>query len=57
MNDTIEVLNRDYGNKEEKYLYTESDLKNNLNKYEESSMLKFIGFIPIEEFEYYLLAD
>lgn len=56
MNDTIEVLNRDYGNKEEKYLYTESDLKNNLNKYEESSMLKFIGFIPIEEFEYYLLA-
>ena len=57
MNDTIEVLNRDDGNKEEKYLYTESDLKNNLNKYEESSMLKFIGFIPIEEFEYYLLAD
>ena len=56
MNDTIEVLNRDYGTKEEKYLYTESDLKNNLNKYEESSMLKFIGFIPIEEFEYYLLA-
>mgnify|MGYP004465819599 CR=1 FL=1 len=56
MNDTIELLNRNYGNKEEKYFYTEDNLENNLNKYK-NSIVKFRGFIPIEEFEYYLLAD
>ena len=56
MNDTIELLNRNYGNKEEKYFYTEDNLENNLNQYK-NSIVKFRGFIPIEEFEYYLLAD
>ena len=56
MNDTIELLNRNYGNKEEKYFYTEDNLESNLNRYK-NSIVKFRGFIPIEEFEYYLLAD
>lgn len=56
MNDTIELLKRNYGNKEEKYFYTEDNLENNLNQYK-NSIVKFRGFIPIEEFEYYLLAD
>ena len=56
MNDTIELLKRNYGNKEEKYFYTEYNLESNLNQYK-NSIVKFRGFIPIEEFEYYLLAD
>ena len=39
------------------YYYTTEDMKKNLEKYKIVTDVKFIGFIPIEEFEYYLLAD
>ncbi|TKZ36019.1 hypothetical protein [Brachyspira catarrhinii] len=39
------------------YYYTTEDMKENLEKYKIATDVKFIGFIPIEEFEYYLLAD
>lgn len=40
-----------------KYYYTTEDMKENLKRYKESTdFIKFILFIPIEEFEYYLLA-
>ena len=39
------------------YYYTTEDMKKNLEKYKIVTDVKFIGFIRIEEFEYYLLAD
>ena len=39
------------------YYYTTEDMKKNLEIYKIVTDVKFIGFIPIEEFEYYLLAD
>lgn len=44
------------GIKKKNIFITEDNLENNLNQYK-NSIVKFRGFIPIEEFEYYLLAD
>ncbi|TXJ45814.1 hypothetical protein EPJ70_05400 [Brachyspira aalborgi] len=43
--------------KSEKLFYTKEDIKENLQKYNNINATKYLGFIPIEEFEYYLLAD
>ena len=37
--------------------YSKSDIEYNLKLYRNITNVNFIGFIPIEEFEYYLLAD
>ena len=44
--------------KSEKLFYTKEDIKENLQSYNVIiAHTKYLGFIPIEEFEYYLLAD
>lgn len=43
--------------KEDKVFYTKEDIEENLRKYNVIMDTKYLGFIPIEEFEYYLLAD
>ena len=37
--------------------YSKKNTENNLNEYKKSIDVDFLCFIPIEEFEYYLLAD
>ena len=37
--------------------YSKQGTENNLNEYKKSIDVDFLCFIPIEEFEYYLLAD
>ena len=45
-------------NTEKNIHYSKEDTENNFNIYQKyKNYFKFIGFIPIEEFEYYLLAD
>ena len=43
--------------KGDKVYYTKEDIENNLYTYNAIMDTKYLGFIPIEEFEYYLLAD
>ena len=37
--------------------YSKSNIEHNLKEYNKINDIKYLGFIPIEEFEYYLLAD
>lgn len=46
-----------YGYYSTNIYYREGDIETNLNEYKKSIDVNFLGFIPIEEFEYYLLAD
>ena len=46
-----------YGYYSTNIYYREGDIETNLNEYKKSIDVDFLGFIPIEEFEYYLLAD
>ena len=43
--------------KGDKVYYTKEDIEDNLRNYNVITDTKYLGFIPIEEFEYYLLAD
>lgn len=43
--------------KESKMYYKKEDIEKNLYNYNAITDTKYLGFIPIEEFEYYLLAD
>lgn len=43
--------------KESKMYYRKKDIEINLLNYNAITDTKYLGFIPIEEFEYYLLAD
>ena len=44
-------------NKNNKIFYTKEDIEENLQSYNVIAHTKYLWFIPIEEFEYYLLAD
>lgn len=43
--------------KGDKVYYTKENIERNLRNYNVITDTKYLGFIPIEEFEYYLLAD
>ena len=43
--------------KGDKVYYTKEDIERNLRNYNVITDTKYLWFIPIEEFEYYLLAD
>ena len=45
-----------YGYYSTNIYYREGDIETNLNEYKKSIDVNFLGFIPIEEFEYYLLV-
>ncbi len=54
--------NLNYAQKLDKYknykiFYSKKDIEKNLEIYNKINATKYLGFIPIEEFEYYLLAD
>ena len=54
--------NLNYAQKLDKYknykiFYSKKDIEKNLRIYNKINATKYLGFIPIEEFEYYLLAD
>ena len=46
-----------YGYYSTNIYYQEGDIETNFNEYKKSIDVNFLVFIPIEEFEYYLLAD
>lgn len=56
---TNDFLNyRKLRQKEDKVYYIKEDIEKNLRNYNAmTDNIKYLGFIPIEEFEYYLLAD
>lgn len=55
---TNDYLNyRKLEQKEDKVFYTKENIEKNLHSYNVIADVEYLGFIPIEEFEYYLLAD
>ena len=58
-NNSLNYIKKKIGDKyTTNFHYSKIETELNLNEYKESiDVVDFLGFIPIEEFEYYLLAD
>lgn len=59
-NDNLNYIKNKFGNLNVEISYTKGNIEDNLRSYSfitNTNNTKYLGFIPIEEFEYYLLAD
>ena len=56
-NSHLNYFAKKYYSDNSNFHYSEEDIEYNLNLYKRLMDIKFLGYIPIEEFEYYLLAD
>ena len=57
-NDNLNYIKKERSDKySTNFYYSKEDIESNLRDYNVMADTKYLGFIPIEEFEYYLLAD
>ena len=56
-NSYLNLIKKTYSSSQSNFRYSKEDTEDNLNLYKKLMEIEFLGFIPIEEFEYYLLAD
>ena len=56
-NSYLNLAKKTYSSSRSNFRYSKEDTEDNLNLYKKLMEIEFLGFIPIEEFEYYLLAD
>ena len=56
-NSYLNLAKKIYSSSRSNFRYSKKDTEDNLNFYKKLMEVEFLGFIPIEEFEYYLLAD
>lgn len=57
-NDNLNYIKKERSGKySTNFYYSKEDIESNLWNYNRMAYTKYLGFIPIEEFEYYLLAD
>ena len=56
-NSYLNLAKKTYSSSQSNFRYSKEDTEDNLNLYKKLMEIEFLGFIPIEEFEYYLLAD
>lgn len=57
-NDNLNYIKKERSDKySTNFYYSKEDIESNLRDYNVMADTKYLGFIPIEEFEYYLLSD
>ena len=57
-NDNLNYIKKERSGKySTNFYYSKENIESNLRNYNRMADTKYLGFIPIEEFEYYLLAD